>query len=348
MENKKENCFLEHFEEKVIQLKRKKILKRFFQKVKKSLEEKKIEYHTLIINKIIRERRNAIFKIINFLYSAVKNIKEKREIIIKRIRNERKFFSQVLQNNIRYYLMRKKVNLLLEKEKDHFCLICKIKNVKKVYLNVFIEKGQTEKLEFEFCKLRKVFVIYIQRELAQGNSFRVNFIADEKIVIDPEYRTDYDESGNFYNLIDFVKIENKEKAFIDDRIRTIRYYKSQIMKQKELEDNYFKNKKENDEDSSSSDDEEEVVDSFKKSPVTRAQNFSDDRLFKLNKGKHSFACRENNILSRSIMNMKNYIKPLSSLSSLISKVKPILKSPNSASKNSLPKRVSFGKVEFSF
>ena len=77
--------------------------------------------------------------------------------------------------------------------------------------------------------------MHILKRVSQGCTYKVNFIADKKTVIDPMFRTDYDQKGNFYNIIDFKTIEVEEKRKLMETIRVVNFYKHEIQKQRKIE-----------------------------------------------------------------------------------------------------------------
>jgi hypothetical protein len=298
----------------------------------------------ILINKILKCRINAIKCIIKHFRSFIKKLLVQKKFFLCKILQERIFYIQLIQTNIRIFLIKKKVKKILQKQKEYFSIISDLNNYSNLSLKVINkEKGVT--LNFKYCKLRKVFVLYISRNLAQGSVYRVNFIADGKIIIDPMFRTDYDENGNFYNIIDFNLIEDEEDKRRAEKYRVVNYYRSEIAKQKKIEEDKMSDRHSYISSSSSwegkeSEDENSQV-------VKSGINYAKMKKLYFKRNSLNYETKERKLFSRSILNLG--IKPNHTLTNLHSPLKPILKSPN-FSRNSLGvKRVSFNsQVEFSY
>ena len=152
----------------------------------------------------------------------------------------RKEAAKIIHTKLKFLYYIKEVRRLIMKEEENFCIVSKIKNVKKLMMQVFVKDEKIKNFEFEYCKIRKAFVLYIQRKTAKGSVYKVQFIADKRVVIDPVYRTDYDKKGNFYNLIDFILIEKKEKNHKEEKERIMKYLLEKFYKEKELDYIFFK------------------------------------------------------------------------------------------------------------
>jgi hypothetical protein len=194
-----------------------------------------------IINKhIIKQRKASIQKIIYFLQKFLKKKRQKEILLYSLIIKLRSYNIMYLQEKLKNLKFQKDVRRIIAKNRDYYCIECKIKNVKSVSLQVFLKNDTTKIFEFEYCKIRKVFVLYILRSLACGAVFRVHFLADDKVIIDPMFRTDYDDKGNFYNLIDFVQIEGEERNKNEEKERILKYYGDMLRKNRFIEETYFK------------------------------------------------------------------------------------------------------------
>lgn len=166
--------------------------------------------------------------------------KEKQVIVFKKIIKERNYFALLLQDKLRTLKYQNEVRNLIKKKSEYFFILFRIKNVKCVSLDVFLRDNTVKRFDFEYCKILDSFILYIPKIQASGQVFRVHFICDGKIVIDPMYRTCEDERGNFYNLIDFVKIEANERSLAEDKERVVKYFISMIKRERDLKAAYFR------------------------------------------------------------------------------------------------------------
>jgi hypothetical protein len=165
----------------------------------------------LILLKIISSRKSALNRITPYLKEHIRLIKLKRERFIEYILEKRKIAAEKIKYNFRAFYIRKRVRSVINKLKDHFCIISQIKNVRKIYLKAYPNKGKPQIFNFEYCPIRDQFVIYIRKDLLWNRSIKVNFIADEKIFIDPNFKTEYDKDGQFYNILEYEKFIKKEQ-----------------------------------------------------------------------------------------------------------------------------------------
>ena len=85
-----------------------------------------------------------------------------------------------------------------------FCF--KAKNVK---LKIFLDEYKFQLYEFFFCKIQKMFILYLNPINLISNKFRSQFLVDELITCDGRYPHLEYHDNLFYNLIDFSISENK-------------------------------------------------------------------------------------------------------------------------------------------
>jgi hypothetical protein len=185
--------------------------------VKNSFKEK------LLILKILHSRRSAACRILSSLKEYKRVMESKRHELVKHILNKRIWAADFINNHFKGFNVRKKAKPVITRLKDNFCIISQIKYVKKIYLKVFpagkAGKASPQQFDFEYCHIRQQFVLYIPKDILQNRSIKVNFIADNKVFIDPYFRTDYDQDGHFYNIIEyekFMKLESDKVEYIDN------------------------------------------------------------------------------------------------------------------------------------
>jgi hypothetical protein len=172
---------------------------------------------TMILMKIQIERKLASEKIANKISEIWRR---KKKLIINKILHNRNKCANLIQANWKKCKIRSLVKSIIEKNKTCFCVSSNIKNVAKLDLKIY-STNPPKHLNFNYCYIRKSFVLYIPKSVVRNTVLRVNFIADDKIFIDPGYRTDYDSNGNFYNLLDFRAFEEyeKERSYELDQIK---------------------------------------------------------------------------------------------------------------------------------
>ena len=252
-----------------------------------------------------------------------------KSFLIDRIIKEREKKAVLIQRCFRYYLKRNLIREINGKEEYNFTVACSIKHANKLELKVYLSEDEYKIFPFEYCKLRNMFVLYIPRMICKNCMFKVNFIADGKIVIDPMYKADYDvnKSGMFYNIIDFNILEKTENNLKEEKQRIVKY----------LCENY-KKKRANLRNSSSESDLEENQDKnlnyFNKLPNGNELELKKSRSTKFSRKSatpHSAIQLSKKYPSKMHRNTINFTSPL----------KSILRSPQSSRTNLATKRVSF-------
>jgi hypothetical protein len=274
--------------------------------------------------KIIQSLRGSALAITKALANFENSIKLRKSQIIENILKQRQQASHKIQSQFKTYRSHKKVKALIARLKDHYCILSQIKNVKSIILQVYPKKGKTQKFEFEYCDIRNTHVLYIPKKLITVQTIRVNFIADGKVYIDPNFRTDYDLGGMFYNIIEFDKLAKLEQEKKEELNGIISYY-------------YFK-KKSSDE-SSSDDEKEDKEGKVKAHHGDLFDHRNNTRLFR------NSVCYTSPRFGK-LGNFKNSdtsIPKVKTLSNLYMP-KPILKNPGSQSNLNKSKKVSFTNI----
>lgn len=294
-------------------------------------------------------------------------------LLIKRLIDHRINSIIKLQSYYKMAKIRKEILKILENDRNCYMIMCKIKFAKNVQLKVFF-KDKTEKwLDFYLCPIRDTYVLYIEKHLVQETKYFVNFIADGNTIIDPLYRSDYDKEGNFYNIIDFAKLEEEKR---EKELERDYFYNAQLSQEvyrknsQDYESNINTSHNSNEKYHLSKDDSEidcpnenntcndisykkrkdnlsASVDDFNQ-PLRHHDSFTGDFNSKGFRKKNSLISNtsSNSACKKTSFNItKLGIKQIFSQANLLTP-KSILKSPSN-SKPAIPKRVSFGNVQFS-
>ena len=179
----------------------------------KNYDENLFDYipHFILLKHILIIRKYAKEKIMKAYLRHLNKKKQLIQIIKNKIRYDLKNSLNKIITSYLNYSFRINAKKIIEKEKSHFKILCMIKSAKIVQIKVYSHSDKDNKiLNFDFCSIQQCFVLYIKKSTVSLSTFKVNFIADGKIVIDPMYRAHYDEKGNFFNIIDFKKINELE------------------------------------------------------------------------------------------------------------------------------------------
>jgi hypothetical protein len=291
--------------------------------------EKEDEYKkNIIIHEILKERKKSLLKILNF-FTYILKLKFLKMLLINQILEERKKNAIRIQRCFKFCMKRRMIREIKEKEENNFTIACSIKHVKHLELKVYLTDNEYKIFPFHFCKLRDIFVLYIPRTICKNSVFKVNFIADGKIVIDPMYKADYDinKSGMFYNIIDFKTMEKIENNQKEDKQRILKY----------LCENYKKKKADFRNSSSESDLDHSTeknlnyFNTFKSGDELELKKRKSNKFSRKSMTPHSALQLSKRNSSKNHRNSINFTSPL----------KSILRSPNSSRMHLLTKRVSF-------
>jgi hypothetical protein len=178
---------------------------------------KNIRIH-LILQTVLEKRKLAI-SMINFnLKYFCENMKIKKYLLLKRILNTRLDKIKIIHKAFRSYYYRKKVNRILNKEKNFYSItypfVCK-----KVRLVVYINfVGQVKELiyDFDYCTLRGTHVLYINPADFKSGNYRVKMIVDDHVTCDGRFPHIEFSDGQYYNIIHFSmkssETESKDKT----------------------------------------------------------------------------------------------------------------------------------------
>ena len=218
---------------------------------------KQKNYKTNFIIEVIKKERQAKGNIIiDLLYKYYYTNIYKKNTLIKKILDERAKSANKICKNIKYFLLRKKIKKIRELQRNNLEIIYPIDNNKKIKLKIYYNDNMHKEFYFEFCKIRKIYVLYINKDMIENNNnkneYFAHFFIDDKCVIDKRYKIVKNKSGIIYNLVVFKNIEKIKNKFQTNSFKSIKNNKF-IDKFKNIETkiipfrndiNIFQNKKE--------------------------------------------------------------------------------------------------------
>lgn len=207
----------------------------------------------LIISKILQTRSDSVNKIIkNYrIYKAAQLQKEEK--LIKAILQTRIGASVQIQSAFRSFFVRKNMQVIINKlEKNYIFLYdynkkyfqnskCKgsSSTAQSAQTNEYEEEPNhdiklqllgsgsnkaknPETLSFEYSKFLRCYMLVFKKKGLIRRNYKVNFIVNGNIIIDPRFKLDADEDGKFYNVIEshMLLIKNKIKAY-ENKLRYI-------------------------------------------------------------------------------------------------------------------------------
>ena len=295
----------------------------------------------ILINIILYERKQKAIKISAFLKNKlIQKIKLKKFILQQKIINN----IVLLQKNVRGYLIRKKITDYISKIRTSYLIKTGIQEkIKNLQMIVFFS-NKNKIFNFTYDKFYQNFILFMERTNVQKRQYKIQFICDGKVIIDPQFPTQ-EENGMYINIIDFKHVKEIEEKHLEENIILIKNCVKFLKKKglsvlpKSYIESYLKNEKKFKHNESLSSDGDENDDD---NEGTRSSN-------KLRKKKS-----DSDILRNfSSSNRNNFRRKKYGSFRKLHKIVGILKTPRSMSKtnsdfNNSNKKVSFGWREESF
>ena len=293
----------------------------------------------ILMNIILYERKQQAIKISSFLKNKlIQKIKLKKIILQQRINNN----IILLQKNFRGYLIRKKITDYISKIRTSYLIKTGIEEkIKNLQMIVFFN-NKNKIFNFTYDNFFQNFILFMDRTNVQKRQYKIQFICDGKVIIDPQFPTQ-EENGMYINIIDFKNVKEIEEKRREENMVLIKTCVKNLKKKglsvlpKSYIESYLKNERRfKDEniysEGDDNDDDNETTRSINK---LRKKKSDSDIL-------RNFSSSNSNLRRRKFGSFKK-----------LAKIKGILKTPRrSISKNNSDlnndRRVSFGWREESF
>ena len=248
----------------------------------------------------------------------------------------------LLQKNFRGYLIRKKITDYISKIRTSYLIKTGIEEkIKNLQMIVFFN-NKNKIFNFTYDKFFQNFILFMDRTNVQKRQYKIQFICDGKVIIDPQFPTQ-EENGMYINIIDFKNVKEIEEKRREENMVLIKTCVKNLKKKglsvlpKSYIESYLKNERRfKDEniysEGDDNDDDNETTRSINK---LRKKKSDSDIL-------RNFSSSNSNLRRRKFGSFKK-----------LAKIKGILKTPRrSISKNNSDlnndRRVSFGWREESF
>ncbi len=171
------------------------------------MESSYLQKKEIVINIILYERKQQAMKISSFLKNKInQNVKIKKFILRQKILDT----ILLIQKNFRGYLIRKKVTDYLSKIRTSYLIKSGIEeNIKNLQMIVFFN-NKNKIFDFYYDKFFERFIFFMDRTKIQKHQYKIQFICDGRVIIDPQFPTTSDENGMYINIIDFDLVKKKE------------------------------------------------------------------------------------------------------------------------------------------
>ncbi len=146
----------------------------------------------------------------------------KKYLIIQKILYQRIKSANKIKKAFKNFLFRQKINRILYLKRNNLEIIYPINKKKDIQLKIYYNDGLSELFKFEFCEIRKIYVLYLNEDILDNNynnqnGYLCHFFIDNQCVIDKRYKIIKNKSGVIYNFIEFPqkdKIINNNKIVI--------------------------------------------------------------------------------------------------------------------------------------
>lgn len=136
----------------------------------------------------------------------------KTNLLVNYLLKKRHQMALLIQKNYLTHLYINLFNKILEKEKHCYTLFFFSEgHNEKIQLIINISNNNKLTFDFEYCKARKVYVVYINKEIISAEAYLCTFIVNGITVCDSRYPTVY-AGRMFYNKIDFKAINKPEDS----------------------------------------------------------------------------------------------------------------------------------------
>ena len=171
------------------------------------MESSYLQKKEIVINIILYERKQQAMKISSFLKNKIdQNIKIKKLVIRKKLLEN----IILIQKYFRAYSIRKTVTDYLSKIRTSYLIKSGIEeNIKNLQMIVFYN-NKNKIFDFYYDKFFKKFIFFMDRTKVQKHQYKIQFICDGRVIIDPQFPT-AEENGMYINIIDFNSVKKMEK-----------------------------------------------------------------------------------------------------------------------------------------
>ena len=125
--------------------------------------------------------------------------------------------------NVIGYQKRKEIRSYLHKAKTHYIIESGLYDSGNIQLKVYFNHNKIKLFPFEYCKYKEKYVLFFPKSKIENKTYRVNFILDGQVIINPHYRCE-ELDGYFVNVINFEEFDQKEREKEIEFKRQIKYY----------------------------------------------------------------------------------------------------------------------------
>lgn len=183
--------------------------------------EEKSDIKKFLIKRIILKRKECALKIIEKL-KVFMSKEAKTFHLVKRIIAVRRENAIKIQKNFRGYMARKNAQFYINLTR--MCFVIKSglnEDINDLQMEI-LTKGKKKRYDFVYDKFYKKFILFLERTHFENDIYKIQFISDGELIIDPQYET-CEENGKYYNIINFGKIRKEETKHGNKNISIIKF-----------------------------------------------------------------------------------------------------------------------------
>jgi hypothetical protein len=180
----------------------------------------------IFVRRILKGRIEARYKIINFFKTVKARKKVLYEHMLRKILEERLRSAVLIQSVYRRFKVKQNLKDILDLKMNDYILFYYTDlndgnvNNQNVQIRINNKRSNGTLMSLTYSKLLNTHYLVLGGLRILHKSFRVNFIVNEKVIIDPRYQVDC-KDGKFYNIIEASMLYKGRK-----RIERAALYKS--------------------------------------------------------------------------------------------------------------------------
>lgn len=176
------------------------------------MESSYLQKKEIVINIILYERKQKAMKISSFLRKVIdRRIRINKFILKNKILQQRENNIITIQKNFRGFLIRKRTQNYISKTRTCYLIKSGIEEkIKNLQMIVFLDKDKKKIFDFYYDEFYHHFIFFMERAKIKNNIYKIQFICDGKVILDPQFKTKEDNNGLYINVIDFNEIKKIE------------------------------------------------------------------------------------------------------------------------------------------
>jgi hypothetical protein len=172
----------------------------------------------LLKNTIIQQRRFAAEAIQNFIRTKNNFKQELCNSIKKQILQERNSCAVKIQKIYKSYMVKKDIKKIIKMKNENYTIFyykntdscCPIGLEPKTVKILVTQVKSSKIIYFTYNKFLQCFLLFIKKIGSYNRKYLINFIINEKTIVDTNFPTQYNkETGKYFNILDFHQLNSR-------------------------------------------------------------------------------------------------------------------------------------------